>query len=285
MGDSLRPLRQQLGFYLEDVETPIGKAINWGVTMLVLASAGVFVAQTYDLSGDVRRILDLLDKSILVLFAIEYGLRLWTAEKKLAYVFSLYSIIDLLAILPFLIGVFNVSFLRVFRWFRILRLVRFVEGRTIFGYVTSEDSVIFSRILLTLFIIIFVFSGLIYQVEHPTSPVDFGTFLDAVYFAVATMTTVGFGDVTPHSQLGRFLTVLMILTGITLIPWQVSDLVKRVTKTGEQMQMTCLNCGLSAHAVDANFCRNCGMQLPHPTCPVDGMTRSAVDAEPAQPNR
>jgi voltage-gated potassium channel len=273
MGDSLVLLRQKLGFYLEDIDTPVGKAINWGVTLLVLLSSAIFVAQTYGVPENLRGILDGLDKAILAIFAVEYGLRFWIADKKLKYVFSIYSIIDLLAILPFLIGVFDISFLRVFRWFRILRLIRFVEGRTIFGYVTSEDSVILSRILLTLFIIIFVFSGLIYQVEHPIAPEDFGTFLDAVYFAVATMTTVGFGDVTPHSQLGRFLTVLMILTGVTLIPWQVSDLVKRVTKAGEQVQVTCGTCGLSAHAVDANFCRNCGTLLPYPMCPVDGMPR------------
>ncbi len=263
-------LQQQLGFYLEDIETPVGKTINLGITALVLLSSGIFVAQTYALPAELRQILDQLDTVILGVFAIEYLLRFWAAEKKLRYVFSLYSIIDLLAILPFFIGVFNISFLRVFRWFRILRLVRFVSGNTIFGYVTGEDSVILSRILLTLVIIVFVFSGLIYQVEHPTDPEDFGTFLDAVYFAVATMTTVGFGDVTPKSQLGRFLTVLMILTGITLIPWQIGDLVKRVARTQDQLQIACTNCGLAFHAADANFCRNCGTRLPSLSCPIDG---------------
>ncbi len=262
-------LPRTISFYLEDIETPLGKTINLGVTALVLLSSGIFVAQTYTMPDRVRHILDVLDTGILAVFAIEYVLRFWVAENKLRYFFSLYSIIDLIAILPFLIGVFDVSFLRVFRGFRILRLVRFVEGRTVFGYVTSEDSVIFSRILLTLFIIVFVFAGLIYQVEHSSDPQDFGTFLDAVYFAVATMTTVGFGDVTPDSQLGRFLTVLMILTGITLIPWQVGDLVKRVAQAADQVQTTCTKCGLASHAADAHFCRNCGTQLPYPSCPID----------------
>jgi voltage-gated potassium channel len=262
-------LPRKISFYLEDIETPWGKTINLGVTALVLLSSGIFVAQTYAMPERLRHLLDLLDTGILAVFAIEYVLRFWVAENKLRYFFSLYSIIDLIAILPVLIGVFDVSFFRVFRGFRILRLVRFVEGRTVFGYVTTEDSVIFSRILLTLFIIVFVFSGLIYQVEHPSDPEDFGTFLDAVYFAVATMTTVGFGDVTPNSQLGRFLTVLMILTGITLIPWQVGDLVKRVAKAADQVQITCTKCGLTSHAPDSHFCRNCGTRLPYPSCPLD----------------
>jgi voltage-gated potassium channel len=263
--------KKQLSFYLEDMETVVGRAFNLGVTLLVLLSSGIFVAQTYGLSDDVRLVLDRIDTGILAIFAGEYLLRLWLAERKLRYIFSLYSLIDLLVLLPFFTGLVNISFLRVLRSFRILRLVRFVEGRTVFGYVTGEDSVIFSRILLTLFIIVFVFSALIYQVEHFADPQDFGTFLDAVYFAVATMTTVGFGDVTPNSQLGRFLTVLMILTGITLIPWQIGDLVKRLAQAADQRQVTCTNCGLTTHAADANFCRNCGTRLPYPTCPVDGM--------------
>ena len=255
-------LQQTISFYLEDIETPIGKAVNLGITGLVLLSSAVFVAQTYPLSEAMRSSLEMVDKGVLLIFAIEYLLRLWCAENKVRFFVNFFSLIDLLAVLPFFIGIFNISFIRVFRWFRILRLLRFIEGRTIFGYVTTQDSAIFARILLTLFIIIFVYSGLIYQVEHSTNPQAFGTFLDAVYFSVATMTTVGFGDVTPHSESGRLLTVLMILTGIALIPWQLGDLVKQLVKTANQVQTTCSNCQLALHDADAQFCKRCGTRLP-----------------------
>jgi voltage-gated potassium channel len=236
----------------------------------VLLSSAIFVAETYSIPNPIDQWLAWLDQGILVIFAIEYLLRFWCAENKLRYLFSLYSLIDLLAVFPFLIGIFNISFLRVFRWFRILRLVRFIEGKTIFGYVSREDSAIFTRILLTLFIIIFVFSGLIYQVEHSHNSQAFKTFLDAVYFSVATMTTVGFGDVTPISQVGRLLTVLMILTGIALIPWQLGDLIKRLVKTQDRIQVPCLVCGLILHDTDARFCKNCGAPLQNPSCPIEG---------------
>jgi voltage-gated potassium channel len=264
-------LRKTIGFLLEDIETPIGKTINLTITGLVLLSSAIFVAETYPLPAILRIPLDWLDKGILGIFAIEYALRLWCAENRWRYFFSLYSLIDLLAILPFLIGVFNVTFLRVLRWFRILRLIRFMEGKTIVGYVSREDSAIFTRILLTLFIIIFVYSGLIYQVEHPINAEKFATFLDAVYFAIATMTTVGFGDVTPKSELGRLLTILMILTGIALIPWQLGDLVKRLVKTANQVEKPCPSCHLVLHDADARYCKNCGTALGNPACPIDAM--------------
>jgi voltage-gated potassium channel len=262
-------LRQTIGFYLEDIETPIGKALNLGITGLVLLSSAIFVAQTYPLSAGLHLTLEAFDKGILIIFAIEYFLRLWCAENKIRFFFNLFSLIDLLAVLPFLIGIFDISFIRVFRWFRILRLIRFIEGRTIFGYVTTEDSAIFTRILLTLFIIVFVYSGLIYQVEHPTNPQAFATFLDAVYFSVATMTTVGFGDVTPKSEVGRLLTVLMILTGIALIPWQLGDLVKQLVKTTHQIQATCESCQLALHDANARFCQRCGTRLNLNAMPAD----------------
>lgn len=254
-------LRQKIGFYLEDIETPVGRSINFVITGLVLISSVLFVAQTYAIPPSVRLILNRIDDGILITFLVEYLLRLWCAENKIRYVFSLYSVIDLIAILPFFLGTTDIRFIRLFRWFRILRLIRFIEGRTIFGYVSSEDSVIVTRILFTIVAIIFVFSGLIYQVEHPSNPESFRTFLDAIYFSVATMTTVGFGDVTPKSELGRFLTVLMILTGIALIPWQLGNLIKRLVKTADQMQIPCPQCGLSVHDDDAQFCKACGTLL------------------------
>lgn len=255
------PVEPRLRTYLEDLESPIGKVINLTIAGLVLLSSGIFVAETYPLSADVRELLELVDTGILAIFAVEYGLRLWVAKDRLRYLFSLYSLIDLIAILPFFIGTLDISFIRIFRWFRILRLIRFIEGKTIVGYVSSEDSAIFTRIVFTLVAIIFVYSGLIYQVEHPINPKVFSTFLDAVYFSVVTMTTVGFGDVIPISQVGRLLTVLMILTGIALIPWQIGDLIKRLVKTREQVALPCSLCGLPFHDSDARFCKTCGASL------------------------
>lgn len=254
-------LKRVIAFYLEDIETPIGRGINLIITGLVLISSVIFVAETYAIPSSVRLILDAIDTVILLIFALEYLLRFWCAEHKTNHFFSFYSLIDLMTILPVFIGLVDISFIRILRWFRILKLIRFIEGQTLFGYVSNADSVIFARILFTLFAIIFVYSGLIYQVEHPVNSKVFATFLDAVYFSVVTMTTVGFGDVTPISEGGRLMTVLMILTGIALIPWQLGDLIKQLLKTANQVETICPTCNLSFHDPDAQFCKLCGTKL------------------------
>lgn len=254
--------REKTDFYLKDLETPVGQAINLTIAGLVLLSSGIFVVETYNISDDVRFLLNLVDSVIVIIFALEYILRMWSAENKIKYIFSFYSILDLIAILPFFLGVVDIRFIRLLRWFRILRLIRFIDKRFLWGRFSTEDGVTFTRILFTLFAIIFVYSGLIYQVEHPINPQGFATFLDAFYFSIVTMTTVGFGDVIPKSEIGRLLTVLMIFTGIALIPWQVGDLIKRLVKNTTQVETVCSGCGLAFHDVDAGFCKRCGTKLP-----------------------
>ncbi|MDY7004744.1 MAG: ion transporter [Cyanobacteriota bacterium] len=253
--------KKTLAFYLEDIETPIGKAINFILLFLILFSSAIFVAETYPISENIFIKLELIDNVILVCFAVEYLLRFWCADEKIKFVFSFFSIIDLLAILPVFPGVLELSFIRLIRWFRILRLIRFIKFKIYIFRISTEDGVILVRILFTLFTILFIFSGLIYQVEHRVNPESFKTFVDAVYFSVVTMTTVGFGDVTPVSENGRLLTVLMILTGISLIPSQLGDLIKQFLKTAKKREKVCSGCGFSTHDIDAKFCKICGTEL------------------------
>ena len=175
--------------------------------------------------------------------------------------FSFFSLIDLISILPLLIGWMDIRFLRIFRWFRILRIVRFwnIEKRLL--GIQAEDSIVFVRIFLTLFTLIFVYAGLIYQVEHQINGDRLHNFFDAFYFVVVTMTTVGYGDVIPLSQAGRVMTLLMIFTGVLFIPWQLSELIGQVIKTASLVEQKCRNCNLSRHDPDALFCKQCGTNL------------------------
>jgi voltage-gated potassium channel len=254
-------LRRKISRYLEDIETPAGRAVNLFILGLILLSSVIFVAQTYPIPDSVRNVIDTIDRLIGTIFVTEYIIRFLCAEDKLRFFIRPFSILDLIAILPFILRLTNIQFIRMFRWFRLLRLIRFIDLKIYFLRINSEDGVIYARILFTLFIIIFVYSGFIYQVEHPVNPEAFETFLDAFYFSVVTMTTVGFGDVTPTSEVGRLLTVLMIWTGIAVIPWQLGDLVRQFVKTTNQVENICSGCGLPFHDQEALFCKICGTKL------------------------
>ena len=254
-------LRRKIALYLEDIETPAGRAVNLFILGLILLSSAIFVAQTYAIPDSVRTVIDVIDRLIGVIFVTEYIIRFLCADDKIKFFIRPFSLLDLMAILPFVLRLTNIQYIRMFRWFRILRLIRFIDLKIYFLHINSEDGVIFARILFTLFTIIFVYSGLIYQVEHPVNTEAFETFLDAFYFSVVTMTTVGFGDVTPISEVGRLLTVLMILTGIAVIPWQLGDLIKQLLKTANEVEKACSGCGLPFHDKDAQFCKICGTKL------------------------
>ena len=254
-------LRQKVAFYFEDTETNLGLWSSLGVLSLILLSSTIFVLETYPVDKNIQNVLDIIDLIILIIFALEYTLRFWSAKSPKKFFFSFFSIIDLIAILPLLIGWMDIRFVRVFRWFRILRIVRFWKIEKLLLGIQAKESIVLVRIFLTLFTIIFVYAGLIYQVEHQINSDHLKNFFDAFYFVVVTMTTVGYGDVTPLSQPGRVMTLLMIFTGVLLIPWQLSELIRQVVKTSTSVEQKCTNCDLSRHDPDAQFCKQCGTKL------------------------
>lgn len=255
-------LKQRLAIALDDTQTVSGVWVTSGVSLLILISAAIFVVETYPLTPELNTVCHAIDWVILGLFTLEYGLRIWSADRWWKYVISPYGWVDLLAILPFLLGFLDMRFLRLLRWLRVLRLVRLLGDRSWLSRVATPERLVVIRILFTLFTLIFIYAGIIFQIEQHFHPDTFSSYLDAAYFAVVTMTTVGFGDITPVSEAGRWFTVLMILTGITLIPTQLSALIRSVVKVSQTHSVPCGQCHWGEHDADAQFCKRCGTALP-----------------------
>ena len=256
--------QQRLEIAFDPLQSTVGRWVSAVSAVLVVAFCSIYVVETYPVSPQVRTWLDITDTAILVLFSIEYCLRFLAAKSKLAFVWNWYSAIDLLSILPLWLGFFDfrvIKFIRLLEGFRILRLARYFQSAPWESNNGRADRIIIARIIFTLFAIIFVYAGLIYEMEHAINPATFRTFLDAFYFSVVTMTTVGYGDVTPVSDGGRLFTVLMILTGIALVPWQIGDLIQRLARSRAPLEAACNQCGLAFHEADAVFCRRCGAVL------------------------
>lgn len=226
-------LTEKINFYFEDIETPLGRAVDFCIIGLVILACFIFVFQTYDLSPQLRRTTDVAEFVIMSLFVGEYLLRLLVSDNKLRRFLNIYSLIDLLTILPFILSIFipfHFEIFQVLRIFRVLRLVRYFQNAKIIAKSVGEDVFITLRLLFTFFSITFIFSGFLFYIEHEANPREFGTLFDSFYFSIVALSTVGFGDIAPVTQVGRLITILMIISGILFIPWQLSDFIKRVVR-------------------------------------------------------
>jgi len=223
-------IRERIHFYFEDIETPLGRAVDFFIIALVIVASIIFVFETYETPPFSRQTLEFAETVIMSIFVAEYLLRLWVSDQKRHHFFSIYSLVDLLTILPFLFASFHLQILQVFRIFRILRLVRYFQTAHLFAKNTGEDIFLAIRLFFTFFSIIFISSGFLFYAEHPSNGAEFSTFFDAFYFSIVALTTVGFGDIAPITQWGRIITIIMILSGAILIPWQLSGLIKRLVR-------------------------------------------------------
>lgn len=153
-------------------------------------------------------------------------------------------------------GALNIGFLRVVRVIRVLRFYRFTrDAEFFFGHV-SDNTLRAMKLLLTVLVVLFVSAGLFYSAESGVNP-DVMTFGDAFYYAVVTLSTVGFGDILPATAAGRWVTVGSILAAIIIIPRQASQII-REWAFREKIAVACPDCGLSYHDPDASHCKACG---------------------------
>ena len=256
-------LREKIQFYLIDCKTIPGKLIDVSIILLNILVCVLFVIDTYPISASTREFLWKMELVIIIFFIIEYIARLYGSRNRIKHIFNIYSLIDLAAILPIFTVFFaqpyllKIGFIRIIRLFRIFRFLRFTTDPIFFFGNISFRLLRVVRLLLTILIIFFISSGSFWFVEHEINP-EIKNFGDAFYFTVVSLTTVGFGDITPVSGGGRWVTVLTILSGIILIPWQVGQIVKEWFRMGEKREVVCPQCGLKYHDIDASHCKACG---------------------------
>jgi voltage-gated potassium channel len=250
-------LKGKIRLYLNDETTKIGRIAEFFIVSLNIFTIFAFILESYyyKAAPSLFWTIEIITVSI---FIIEYLLRYWVAEKKIKHLTNIYSIIDLIAIIPTFIPFIDLRFVRVFRVFRIFRFIRYIDK----GRFLSRDAQIHQiriiRIVFTITSIIFVFSSFIYELEKYANPL-IANLGDAIYFSIVTLTTVGYGDITPVTQPGKIMTILMIFVSIALIPWQFTLLIREVVfSVSNKKFIVCETCGLRQHDFDAIHCKHCG---------------------------
>ena len=218
-------MKKKLRAIVEDNTTKKGKYFDYFIQLIIILSLISFSLETLpNISEEFRLVLEKFEFVSIIIFSIEYLLRVLVTKKPLRYIFSFYGIIDVLAILPFYLNRFlDLRFLRAFRVFRIfraLKLIRYNKALNRFNVafkIVKEELVLFFIVIL---IMLFIVSAGIYSFENEAQPEIFKSVFHSGWWSIVTLTTVGYGDVYPITLGGKIFTffVLMIGIGVVAVP-------------------------------------------------------------------
>jgi voltage-gated potassium channel len=214
--------KERLNAIINETSTPAGRTFTFIIQGLIILSAVLFSVETLpDLDAHVRALLHVADVITVVIFTIEYLLRVYVAEKKTAYLFSFFGILDLLSFLPFYLGtgidLRAVRIFRLLRLFRIFKLPRFSRAINRFQRALAmieEELVLF---LCSAMLIMYLSAVGIYFFEHVAQPEKFKSVFHSLWWSVATLTTVGYGDVYPITTGGKIFTFFVLMIGLGTI--------------------------------------------------------------------
>ncbi|MFL2490323.1 MAG: ion transporter [Candidatus Neomarinimicrobiota bacterium] len=219
-----------------DTDTNAGRNFDLFIQFCIVLSLISFAVETVEgLSANAKLILDWIEVGTVSIFSVEYLLRIWLSDKKLAYIFSFFGIIDLVAILPFYlstgIDLRSIRVLRLMRLFRILKLAHYSDAITTFqkafSHVKAELAVfgVFSLLIL------YVASVGIYIFEHEAQPEAFGSIFDSLWWSIVTLTTVGYGDSFPITVGGKIFTSFVVIIGLGIIAVPTGLFASALSKT------------------------------------------------------
>ncbi|RMG76199.1 MAG: ion transporter [Bacteroidetes bacterium] len=265
------PVKEKLHEIIFEADTPEGKLFD--VILLILILLSVFVVMLESVEAYKARwgmVFFILEWIFTVIFTIEYILRLYTVYRPIKYATSLFGIIDLLSILPAFLGIFFtgahslivIRALRLMRVFRIFKLGHFLkEGRVIVKALKASRAKI-TVFLSFVILMVTIIGSVMYLIEGAYGNEGFSSIPRSMYWAIVTLTTVGYGDITPVSEIGQFLSALVMILGYAIIavPTGIvtTELIRPSSKNNTQ---ACRFCGEEGHDDDAVFCKYCGQKL------------------------
>ena len=252
-----------------EAETTAGRAFDLSVISLIVLS--VFVVVIESIKGvreDYAVILFRLEWFFTIIFSIEYILRLISVRKPLRYALSFFGLIDLLAILPTFVSLFipgtqyllTIRILRLLRIFRILKLTEYLtEAKTITTALKASRRKI-SVFLLAIVAMMTIVGTSIYVIEGEEN--GFTDIPTSIYWAIVTMTTVGYGDLAPKTPLGKILASVVMIAGYAIIAVPTGIVTVELSRSGKAAStQVCPECHSEGHDADAVFCKYCGAKL------------------------
>jgi voltage-gated potassium channel len=251
-------------------DTPAGVRFDMLLLAAIVASVAVVMLDSVEsISARHERLLGVLEWIFTLLFTVEYAARLTCVRRPLRYATSFFGIIDLVSVLPTYLAILvpelhaliDIRVLRMLRVFRILKLTEYVvEYRFLGAALRASRRKIFVFLSAVLMIVVSM-GTVMYVVEGPAN--GFTSVPVSVYWAITTMTTVGFGDITPRTDLGRLIASLMMLMGwgVLAVPTGIVTAELTSRRLDAVLGRRCAACGATEHLPDARYCQACGERL------------------------
>ncbi len=270
---AVSPWRQRIHEIIFKADTAHGKLFDIVLLVTIALSVAIVMLETVeDIRGEYETWLMTAEWCFTILFTVEYILRLLSVKRPLRYACSFFGIVDLLSILPTYVSLFlpgdthyllTIRILRLLRLFRIFKMVRYIGGANLILTALRASRpkiVVFLFAVLTLAI---VMGTMLYLVEGGPKT-KFSSIPTATYWAIVTITTVGYGDISPETAMGQCIAAIAMLVGYAIIAVPtgiVTAEISRYSRSQDYSNSACGNCGAQVHTSDAKFCRLCGEKL------------------------
>ncbi|MEZ8283623.1 ion transporter [Vibrio splendidus] len=270
---SRKPLKHHLYVIIFGTHTPAGRAFDISLIVAILASLLVLILESIpNVMTEWSQQLRYIEYTFTALFTLEYLLRLYCSPKPKSYATSFYGVVDLLAILPTYLAIIFpgasfmgvVRLLRVMRIFRILKLVRYLQDSNIL-----LRSLLMARRKILIFfstvgILVVIFGALIFVIEGPEN--GFTSIPHSIYWAIVTITTVGYGDMIPQTALGKAIASLTMLLGYSILAVPTGIITAELSNemNSHKELVKCPNCNRAGHDSDAMYCKHCASELADP---------------------